>query len=186
MRRPKNAGVSLMELMIAIVIVAILTVMTYVLLFASIQSFSAGVTAAALNGQARDLLERLFAEIVDAGISSLQPPFPNGSSSLTFQRNLGYSAGALTFDTPATLSFAYAPGEANDGIDNNNDGRIDEGRLMRIKDGDTVVLSNDLAEGGIAFTQNGNAIRIVVTLEKVESPGRVLRTVSEVTVQVRN
>ncbi|MBI2901588.1 MAG: prepilin-type N-terminal cleavage/methylation domain-containing protein [Planctomycetes bacterium] len=178
---------TLIEVMIATAILAVVVVMVYAMLKSSTDAFAAGGRRAGLNKQARDLLDRLAAEIADAGVSTLQPPFPNGATALTFRRNTGYTGGAITFGAPITYAFAYEPGEYDNGIDDNQDGRVDEGRLVRTENnGDSVILSRDIAEGGITFTQAGNTVRIVLTLELLDERREPVRTTIDTTIQIRN
>lgn len=182
----KKQGFTLLELMIAIAVLAILGALVFMMLKSMSDSYSTGSLHGGLNSETRDLLDRIAAETADAGITTLVPAFPNGSTTLAFRRNTGYAGGAIVFGAPITYAFVYEPGELNNGIDDNGDGRIDEGRLVRTENGDPVILSRDLAENGITFTQTGNTIRVILTIEKVDEKRQVVRYTRETTIQIRN
>jgi len=182
----KRSGLTLLEVVIASAILAMLTSLLYVTLKSSTDGYTAGSLQAGLNAQSRNLLEDMSWDLADAGVGTLSPAFASGSTTLTFQRNVGYSSGAIAFGSSITYAFAYEPGESDNGLDDNGDGRIDEGRLIRTENGDSVVVSRDLSENGILFTQTGNTVRVQLTLEKPDDRGGVVRYARETTIQVRN
>lgn len=182
----RRRGFTLIEILIAVTIFAVLASTIYLMMASTTNAYASGSIQAGLNAQARDLFERITLELSDAGISTLNPSIPTGATTLTFQRNVGYAGGVISYGPAITYAFVTEPGEYPNGKDDNGNGRIDEGRLIRTENNQSVSLSSDLAAGGIAFTRDGNAIQITLVLEKVDDRRQVVRTTSTTTIQVRN
>jgi hypothetical protein len=110
-------------------------------------------------------------------VSTLVPTVPAGATSLTLRRADGYTGGVVTYGLPITYAFTYAPGEVNNGSDDNNDQCVDEGIVTREEGGMVVTLCGDVREGGVSFTRTGGAMEVALTLERVDHRGRrVVRT----------
>lgn len=182
----KRRGLTLIEILIAVTVFMVLASTIYLMMASTSDAYASGSIQAGLNAQARDLLERLTLELSDAGIGTLNPSIPTGATALTFQRNVGYAGGVIAYGPAVTYAFVTETGEYPNGTDDNGDGRIDEGRLVRTENNEAVTLSRDLAAGGIAFTRVGNAMQIVLVLEKVDDRRQVVRTTSTTAIQVRN
>jgi len=186
-RLKRMAGLTLLEVMIASALLTIIVLVLFSILSSSASTYAWGTVHADLNGQARDLLDRLTRELADSSVSTFAPSFPKDSSTLTFRRTTGYSAGKLTYGPPITYSFVFDPGEADNGIDDNRDGRVDEGRIVRAEGGQSVVLTRNAREGGLSFTQAfGNTVTIRVTLERLDENRKLMTHDRQTTVQVRN
>ena len=92
---------------------------------------------------------------------------PQSSNFLEYQRPLTLSP--LAWDDTERLTFEYEPGELDDGLDNDGDGLVDEGRLIRYVDyllptERRIVLCSGVAEflegeeGGNLADDNGNGL----------------------------
>ncbi len=182
----RRRGFTLIEVLIAVTIFTVLVSTVYLMMVSTADRYASGSIQAGLNAQARDLLERITLELSDAGISTLNPSIPTGATSLTFQRNVGYMGGVIAYGSAVTYAFVTETGEYVNGADDNGDGRVDEGRLVRTENNAAVTLSRDLAAGGIAFTRSGNSMQIVLVLEKVDERRQVVRSTSTTAIQVRN
>lgn len=187
MRNHAGRGLTLIEVTIASAIFSVLAFTLYLMLKTSSDSYASGNLHATLNGQARNILDRLTRELRDSSVVTFKPSFPNGATSLSFQMNSGFSGGKVTYGPAITYAFAYEPGELDNGKDDNNDGRVDEGRIVRTEGGKSVALTRDAQEGGLTFTQAfGNTVTVKVTLERLDEERRRVTYVRETTLQVRN
>ena len=141
MRSTSRTGLSLLELMVTVAILAVIIASIYEVLVISTQAVNTGTSKAKMEDDARRIIERIANECraailttMDgdpdtAGIQSLASP--SGSSSLTFQPSAGTNgSGGLVNGSARTIRWVVDPGEiAGDGIDNDFDGLIDEGTI---------------------------------------------------------
>lgn len=79
---------------------------------------------------------------------------PLGADTITFQAVDDFAAGAVVLGNLNQLAFQYAPGEANNGIDDNGNGLIDE--------------------GGLAFEVVGRELRMWLALQRPGPGGSVI------------
>lgn len=121
--------------------------------------------------RARRALDRVVAELTGVSHSLLFPdPTSNlGTSTLTYQHPTGVDAvGNVTFDVPSRLELQLAPGEIDNGIDDDNNGLVDDRRLVLTRNYGTlnaqsVVLCSGIPrylEGEVAngLDDNGNGL----------------------------
>ncbi len=121
--------------------------------------------------RARRALDRVVTELTGVSHSLLFPdPTSNlGTSTLTYQHPTGVDAvGNVTYDVPSRLTLQLAPGEIDNGIDDDNDGLIDERQLILTRNYGTlnaqsVVLCSGIPrylEGEVAngLDDNGNGL----------------------------
>ena len=94
---------------------------------------------------------------------------PVSVSSLQFQRGVGVLNGAIDWGDLEQVAFEYGPDEPNDGIDNDGDGFVDEGRIVhRLRvgtaDEQAIILCSDVLEildgeiAGNLVDDNGNGL----------------------------
>jgi hypothetical protein len=140
-----------------------------------------------------------------------EPLAPWGSSTLDFQCNEGYGAGGVVWSAPVRLSFDYDGADPDDGADNDSDGLVDEGAIVRrvnpgSADETSVVLVNwvrELLEGelpnglddngnglidesGLSFEIDGDTITIRLTLERFDAEGTLITRTVETAVTLKN
>ena len=179
-------GTTLIEIMIVALSIALLLLVLYQTFFAGADYASAETTDASLSGAGRQLMESLLLDLGNAGLATFSPPTPQQSTSVSFRTNVGFANGKILFGDPIRYEFQYAPGEVDNQMDDNGDGRIDEGVLTRTERGDTVILCRDIAENGFSVTQSGSRMEIQLALQKVDAKGRVVNRTRKLAVQVRN
>lgn len=200
--KKNERGLSLIEVTIASVIFMLLSASLYLLVDGSLRAQSNESVSMSMDGQGREALDQIARSLRDTGLPTLVPAGPVNSPTLAFQRVTNYTGGALVYGGPVTFAFVYDEGESDNGLDDNNDGRIDEGVLAwtRPEPYDppgpvlTTVVTRDLTEGGLQFTQSGSSIIISVTLQRLDpkridpatkKPALLTRTYST-TVTLRN
>ena len=80
------------------------------------------------------------------------------ASTLTFQTRLDRD----TWSSDITYTLQAVPGEvAGNGVDDDGDGVVDEQQLVRMQDGETLVISEDVT----AFTCTRNAGEYLITID---------------------
>ena len=184
-------GFTLIELMIVLVIFAIISATALSLLVTSQNTYSSGITIANLENQARTVVEQLVNEIQQSSVSRLSPAppaLPEYLDAMTYQINTGYNTGtgSIQWSTPISLSFQYADGETDDGLDNNSNGMIDEGFLVRTRDGATERVTYYVQDDGFRLSLERNKLRIFLALQNTDNRGNILETSVETVVELKN
>jgi hypothetical protein len=124
----------------------------------------------------------------------------------------GFLNDAPVWGPPERLLLEYSPGEVDDGIDNNQNGLVDECRVVWLENPDTVnerrtVLCNwvrETLEGetpgnnadengnglddepGLCFDFDGNRVTIRLTVERLSPEGFSIMRTLERTISFRN
>lgn len=140
MIRPNRfrAGITVIEVAIALAVLGLILGAVGMTVLRGNRSYGQGISNAAVEGQARRMLEQIVARLIDADRSSivLTPPAALGGSSrmIDFARARDWTAGALVVGPVERLRLSYAAGEIDDGLDNNGNGLVDECRLELLLD----------------------------------------------------
>lgn len=208
-----KAGMSLIEVLIAVTLLAIVFGALSTMMHSGTGAFQQGVDSATASTKARRGLDRIASQFGDAELLDIapQPTQPLGSSLLTFHRSTGAAGGVVQWGPNRSVGFQYEASEADDGLDNDGDGLIDEGRVVLIEnigmaDQRTTVLCPNVREylegevpngaddngnglideQGLSFELVGETLVIRLTVEQRGKAGnRTWRTV-ETSVWVRN
>jgi hypothetical protein len=93
-----------------------------------------------------------------------------GSSRLDFRVPTGTVGGAVTWSS--TITVKYAPSN----LDADHDGKADDGALVRIQDGVTRVLCNEVPVGGFAVAVNGANLALTLQLQATDAERRFERS----------
>ncbi len=211
--RPRESGMSLVEALVAFALFVGIGATLSGLISASTRAFRVGIALSSLDAEGRRLLDRVAAELQSVALSTLSPASlaTVGSSTLAYNRVVGYLDGEVEYGPVIRLELILEDGEIEDGSDNDGDGLVDELRLVLITttggvEDDPVELAAGISsylegewpdlldnngnglvdEPGLAFHRIGSVISVVLTLERAVSDGhRVIRTF-ESAVAVRN
>ncbi|MAG57236.1 MAG: hypothetical protein CMJ83_13165 [Planctomycetes bacterium] len=210
-----DSGLSLLEIVVALGIFVTVCAALSDLLITSSDTYQTGMTIANLEGRGRRALDQIAGDLVASGATTFSPTpdLPFGSTTLTFQKSRGFDTGSDSILWGPTLSFDLIdePSDPNDGLDNDDDGLVDERRLVRrlnsgLSTEVTVVLLTDVApylegetpnggddnqnglidEEGLCFSLVGDQLTIQITLGGRDAHGRVLLRTVSTTVVVRN
>ena len=212
-RRLEQAGFTLLEMMIASVVLSVLVGGIYMVLTTGVLAYGSGITDADLEQQTGRALDRIVEEISMSG-SDVLFPMPNpplSSSQLTYQTNGGFDAGSINWGGTSRIEFRHASDDPDDGVDNNGNGLVDEGIVVWVKDPGganerLVVLTHwvrEYLEGekpngmddngnglvderGLSFDFVGGVLTVRLTLERKDNTGRVHGRTCEVSVTPRN
>jgi prepilin-type N-terminal cleavage/methylation domain-containing protein len=211
--RKREHGFTLLEVVISASIVAMLAGIAYSLVMTGTSTYHLGTTQSHLEGNAHRVLDAISDALAESSQNVITPVLepPLGSENVTLQRNTGYSNGAVVWGPVMTFELQYEENDPNDGVDNDGDGLIDEGRIVVTEDPGgaaerTIVLAtcvreylegetpngkddngNGLTdERGLAISYESGVWTIRVTLERQDAEGRVSTQTVETAVRPRN
>ncbi len=200
MTRPLGAhrrgGFTLLETMMAVALLAMITVKIHHAMVAANQATSESTRRIVVEDQARRVLQQIAVAVMGANRSTLIPDAaaPLSMSDMRFQVNLGIQDGSVVWSDPeqvalddgrsqvfwssnpeapnatrvvwSNLVTPFLEGELPNGMDDNGNGLIDE--------------------KGLSFAVDRNAVRIRLTLERVSEDGDSVIETVETTVTCRN
>jgi prepilin-type N-terminal cleavage/methylation domain-containing protein len=196
--RGDHAGFTLIEILIALTLLALLLSSVGTLSLASKDAFSRGTTVSAMELRTGLTSGGIQKELSLAIASSLSPAIDPGQrvTELTYVRAVGWEGETTVTTAPRTLRFEFDSAESNNGADDDGDGLVDEGILVLIEDvglptENRRVLARGLAEyaegetfngvddngdglideSGFAIQRMGAALEVTVTLEQ-SPPGQ--------------
>lgn len=189
-------GFTLLELMLALVLLSILFVKGYDAMAAATAATGQATTEIVLEDQARRVMRQIAYAVMGSNRDSLNPDAqaPLSAQNLRYQVNLGIQDGDVIWSDPeqvameearhqvywsqnpgaenerrvtwTSLVAPFLEGELPNGIDDNGNGLIDE--------------------KGLSFVVDRNAITIRLTLERILDGGEVAIKTVETTVTCRN
>ncbi len=204
-------GFSLFEVLISITLVASLLTAVFRLANSSQQIADSSAKLSEIQSDLSVALERIQLVVRPAGRSTITPANPSGASQVSFQEAIGFANDAVQFGE--TMQLVLRPEEADpvDGIDNDGDGRVDEGELVyiqglgtsaekqqvlckgvsRLAQGELPNGSDDnqnglLDEPGFSIEQEGEVLIFRLTLEVVTDEGILLQQTRETAIRPRN
>jgi prepilin-type N-terminal cleavage/methylation domain-containing protein len=192
----RRAGFSLVELMVVTAILSVVVAAVTMVLISSSRGQRTGVAVSDIHADGRRILDTLSDDlrrsIVAAGLPELDQNANGKDWTIRIAKVTGYDSLGLTFGTPIVYTVEIAPGEADNGADDDGDGLVDERRLVRedTDAGTSVVLTDQIrgdVAGGFAIAATGaRTYQITVTLETTDAARRVVRRTFQTVVLVRN
>jgi len=215
MRTSSNprAGFSLIEVLIASILITMIFGALSAMMQSGTNAFHQGVSSSTAESTARRGLDRIAAQFSDSEVAQLQAQVvPTlGASLLTFHRSTGAAGGVITWGNDNVVQFQLQASEADDGIDNDGDGLIDEGEVVLIEnvglaDQRTTVLCPNVREylegetpnglddngnglideQGLSFDVVGETLVIRLSVERRNETGRRTWRTVETSVWIRN
>ena len=210
--RSRAAGYSLLELVIVAALFLVVVASLAIVARGSDQLYETEAVGSHLEGQAAVALDQIVRELRIAGFDTLIPdPGAVGTSSIEYRQAIDIEAGEVTWTAPRRLEFQYETGEVDDGVDNNGNGLIDEGRVVLTTDVDgpeewTRVITrwvpeffegevpNNLDdngnllvdEQGFVLERVGESLVVRLMLQRRTRDGRLLTRRSQTSVRPRN
>ncbi len=178
----RQAGFSMLEVMIVTAMLMVAITAIFQVIAAGTDHYNSGSVLVDIQAQARRMMDRIVTDLESSGTSVVSL---SGSDSISFQKNTGYSGGSITWGNVITIAFAYETGEIDNGVDDNNNGIVDEGVITRTESGTTVTLGHYLKENGLTFIKVGNFVTIRMELAK-PAKGELLETYIETSVLLKN
>ncbi|HZN62743.1 MAG TPA: type II secretion system protein [Planctomycetota bacterium] len=196
-RKARVEGFTLIEIMISIAVLAILVVGIYTALSASQSLYVTGVTRQEIQERVRRALEQIALELrqgssgLGAGIS-FATAGSAGDETVTFCMCTGFAASFPTWSSPITISTINGDGEADNGVDDNNNRMVDERKVVRTQTGrPDKLLADNLKEGSLRFTRTltmglVDRIQVDLTIQGIDSQGKIIEASGNVVVDLRN
>ncbi len=212
-RPDTEQGVTLIEMMIAIIIISSVVAGIYSVLFRGVNLYDQGAAASDLNRRAQRVLEQVSDELVMSGLDVLTPQAfpPYATDTITLQRNLGWSGTEVSWGPPTVIELRPDAGDPPDGKDNNGNGLVDEGELVRYEmtptgpTGLTVLtrwvrpfLEGEIDNGkddngnglidepGFCLDRVGDVWTLRLSLQRRDGAGRTVTRTMETAVRPRN
>ena len=207
-----RSGFTLVEMAIATVLVTILSGLFLMTTRAASGAVNTGVAVAELDSEVQRVLERVCEALkaTSSGVVTPQAVAPFAALTVDLQRGLGADAAGVPQWGPVER-FVLEYDEADDGVDDDGDGLVDEGRLVWLENpggaGERrVVLCNNVREYAFRETfdgadENANGLidergfaldyadqRVTVRLTLVarDEDGAVFASTAERTIAFRN
>lgn len=218
MRAPRTptgrAGFTLVEMTVAAALLVLLLSSALMAARGGMGAFRATQDASDVETRVRRALDRVVFELLSAARSELLPAYDDldgdfGTDDLSFAKVIGLDGTTPLYGPVHRLAFEYAPGESNDGLDNDGNGLIDDGVLVLTRDvggtehrvvlcrGVREFLEGEVADGGdnnangvsdeAGFNVHrvGEVLFVRLSLEAPGETGTIVRTL-ETSVRLRN
>lgn len=180
----KEKGYTLLEILIATTIFAILLSMVYQLLASSQASYDASTGRSEMQVKARRILDDMVKELRLSGASAC---ILLSSSSIQFSKNVGYTSPSITWGDQTTYTLQYDTDDTNNGVDDNKNGYTDEQIITKQAGGVTTVIARNIKEGGLTFAiESTNLVVIQLTVLGKNEKGEVVETSVDTKVFLRN
>lgn len=206
-----RAGFTLVELVVAVALFLLLMSSAIVAARGGMEAFRSSQDLSDLETRARRGLDRAVFELLAVGASELSPN-PSGdfgTDALEFRQAVGLAGTDPVYGNLNSLALELAPGEVDDGLDNDGNGLVDDGVLVLTRDlggaEQRIVLARGVRELGEGEAPNGDddngngvtdeegfnvhrigsVLFVRLSLEEAVPTGTVVRTL-ETSIRIRN
>lgn len=200
-----RSGFTLVELAFAVALLGVVTGSILMVGETTHSAYEAGATTIELESTARRALDRICDQVKASSSenTSPRPETPFSTIFVDYQRVVDFEDREAVWGDPERIVLEYDDGEADDGVDNDGDGLIDECRVVWIEgfglanerrqvlckdireylEGEEANGADDngnglLDERGLSFDFDGERVNVRLTLEALDSSNmRIVRTV---------
>ena len=207
-----RGGFTLVEMAIGMVLVSVISGLFFLTTETTSSAVSTGMAVAELDTNTLRALERVCDSLKSASADMVSPQSaaPWSGESVDYQRGRGADAdGNLLWGPTERIALEYD--EADDDIDNDGDGLVDEGRLVWIENPGAagerrIVLCQDVREylegetfdgadendnglideRGFALDFDGRSVTVRLSLQARDRRGQILTATVERTIAFRN
>ena len=180
----RDNGITLLEVAIA---VALLTLVFGESIYLSLRvqdHLTDEVVRLTIDETADRVSRRVFRHLMQAYPSSVTPAVLDDDEVVQFQKVTGYSGGTVQLGPVNSIQFQLATGETDNGLDDNGDGRIDEGTVVHTVDGVSTIVAANLL--GLAFTSSAGGISFSFDIGLLGEDGSVVQRSFSRQVRLRN
>ena len=177
--RRQEQGFTLLELSISGAILLLLVSAIYGVLSRTTSSANDLMRMGLIQENGRRVLDGLAREIREAdGAAIVITTTPDGSKAINFRVPTKYVALPVVWST--AIQYQYETSF----LDHNNTQPVN--RIVRIQDGVTQRLCDDVKQGGMTITRTGDNIVIRLTFVVTGERNKILESFVETSVTVRN
>jgi hypothetical protein len=180
MRNPSRSGFTLVDAVVTIGISVLLFGLVFQAAHGLMQLSSTSLAAGRLEEAAGRVTTAIASELRWANPDTLLITTENGSSRVDCELAEGYDGVSTVWSTPVV--FRYEPSA----LDDNENGVLDEGAVVRIQDGQTRTLCRNVSQGGLVVASEGGTLSVRVTVFAEDRQGRDLEATTEAAAQVLN
>jgi prepilin-type N-terminal cleavage/methylation domain-containing protein len=207
-----RAGFTLIEMSIALVLMSVLGGLYFMTTKSTTNAVGTGVAVAELDARVVRVVDRVCESLKSSSDDLVTPQAtaPFSSNEIEFKRGLGADAGGAVVWGPLER-FVLQYDEANDGLDDDGDGLVDEGRLVWLEnpgtaterttilcqgvreylegetfDGDDENSNGLIDERGFALDFAGDRVTVRLTLVALDRSGHPLTSSAQRSVVFRN
>jgi hypothetical protein len=206
---------TLVEVVLGLALFMTFASAAFLALESSASSYHNETAAAHLDFLARKALDDVAEHLQAADFDSFVPApvaAPGSASRVDFQAARGFAGGAIEWGPIERLDFEPDASDAPNGLDDDSDGLVDEGRLVWIENPGmaggrrtalcsqvSASLEGELAGNGLDDNENGlidesgfcleftgDRVLVHLTLERCDPDGRLIRQSSIRTITPRN
>ena len=179
-RNNRQAGFSLVEMAVYMAISVVVTTAVIRVVVTATDTYNSTTSLGRIQADARRSLDSLAVELRMADRDTIVFATENGSTRIDYRLPLDYVGGRVVWSSMITVR--YEPSD----VDANRNDIMDEGRLVRIQDGETKVLCNYVRPSGITLTRNGDTIALNLGLMISDADGQVMWCSVETNITMRN
>lgn len=212
-RLRRRGGFTVIEVVISIGVLSVMMSLAGLAMMRSANAYQDTTRRTALELRVRRALDRVIDEFAPASADSIVPPMGEdfASDTVTFDPVVDIAGGVALLGPAITLRAELAPGEVDNGLDDDGNGLIDDRVLVLIRNAGTpqvvrVILARGvppLLEGeldngdddngnglvdepGFSLTQVGNALVVRLSCQQPDGQGGVLSRTVETSISLRN
>ena len=212
-RRRRRAGFTVIEVVISVGVLSVMMSLAGLAMMRSASAYQDTTQRTMLEIRTRRALDRILDEMATVAGSTMIPALQANfdSDTVTFQQVVDIAGTVPVLGTQCTVAFQYAPGEADNGLDDDGNGLVDDGMLVLIRDvgaadqtntvlcrGVPELLEGETADGadengnglvdesGFSLSRVGDTVVVRLTSQQPDGQGGVVSCTVETSVSVRN
>ncbi len=211
-----TSGFTLIELAIASSLLGVVLTGLMLMFASTNRAQSSTVMEAELDADIRRTLDKIAGLVSLSSRGNVLPAAPGAespfsTSQIDFQDPTGFAGGVAVWGTTQRIGFQYSPVDPDDGVDNDRNGLVDDGRVVWTTNlglpgqqstilavgvpeffaGETLNGTDQNGNGliderGLAFDFHLNSVTIRLTLSRIGDRGRLFTRWGQRTVSFHN
>jgi type II secretory pathway pseudopilin PulG len=212
-RRVRAGGFTIVEVAFAATLLGLLMLAATSIASTSSDALGTSQVSARVETRLQRAMLRVARELTSTGADVLTPDGSGqfGTHDFTFCQAVGSTGDAIDWSAPRRLAWEAEPGEADNGLDDDGDGLVDEGVLVLVRDpggpaerrtvlcrGVTEWMPGEVPDGdddngngvvderGFNVQRVGAVLTIRLAVAAADSEGRTAVSTTETAVRLRN